>query len=46
MVGDNLEKDVYGALDFGLDAIWFNTGKRKTPKGIISVERLPQIMNL
>ena len=45
MVGDNLEKDVYGALDFGLDAIWFNTGKRKTPKGIISVECLLQIIN-
>ena len=45
MVGDSLENDIRGALDFGFDAIWFNPMKKKIPKGILSVESLKQIVN-
>jgi len=46
MVGDNLKKDIYGALDFGFDAIWFNKEQHQIPKGIKSVKHLIQIINL
>ena len=46
MVGDNLEKDVYGAFDFGFEAIWLNKEKKKIPEGINSVDCLLEIINL
>lgn len=45
MVGDNLEKDVIGALNFGLNAIWLNIGKQQIPENIISIDNLLQIIN-
>ena len=30
MIGDSLEADIYGALNFGMDAIYFNP--HNTPK--------------
>lgn len=44
LIGDSLEKDIYGALDFGFDAIWFNAGKKSVPDGIKSVTKLSQII--
>jgi len=44
MVGDHLEKDIQGALDFGIDAIWLNTAKQPVPKGIISVSCLAEML--
>ncbi len=46
LVGDSLDKDVRGALDFGFDAIWFNIKKKTVPKGINSVNHLMQIIDL
>ena len=41
MIGDSLEADVYGALNFGMDAIYFN------PTGLDKPEDVPlQITNL
>lgn len=29
MIGDNIEADIIGAINFGMDAIWFNPNKEK-----------------
>ena len=34
MIGDSLEADIYGALNFGLDAIYFNPGNQPVPSNI------------
>lgn len=41
MIGDSLEADIYGALNFGIEAIFFNPTKKEKPA---DVER--QIMHL
>ncbi|UKT63310.1 YjjG family noncanonical pyrimidine nucleotidase [Pedobacter mucosus] len=47
MIGDSLEADIYGALDFGMDAIFFNPTKKDKPENvaqqIIHLEELLQI---
>jgi putative hydrolase of the HAD superfamily len=43
MIGDNLEADVYGALDFGIQAICFNYHKEIIPKEILSINRLTEL---
>jgi putative hydrolase of the HAD superfamily len=40
MIGDNLEADVLGALDVGLDAICFNYHKENLSNGIKFVDNL------
>ncbi len=40
MVGDCLEADVRGALDFGIDAIFFNPTKAPSPDGICQINHL------
>ena len=40
MIGDNLEADIIGALDFGIDAICFNYHKEKINNGIKHVDNL------
>ena len=40
MVGDNLEADILGALDFGIDAICFNYHKENLTNGIKFVDNL------
>ncbi|MCZ4224310.1 YjjG family noncanonical pyrimidine nucleotidase [Pedobacter rhodius] len=44
MIGDSLEADVYGALNFGMEAIFFNPMKKEKPedvkKEIIHLEEL------
>ena len=43
MIGDNLEADILGALNIGMDAILFNYHKISVPNGIISVDKLNQL---
>ena len=40
MIGDNLEADILGALNSGMDAILFNFHKISVPKGITSIDKL------
>jgi putative hydrolase of the HAD superfamily len=37
LVGDDLEKDVMGALRSGLRAVWYNPGGRPCPPGIVEI---------
>ncbi|TDG37208.1 noncanonical pyrimidine nucleotidase, YjjG family [Pedobacter changchengzhani] len=34
MIGDSLEADIYGALNFGMDAIFFNPLKKEKPEDV------------
>jgi len=43
MIGDNLEADIQGSLDVGMDAILFNYHKISVPNGIISIDKLNQL---
>ena len=45
LVGDSLENDVLGALDFGFDAVWYNRDRKTVPKGIKSITRLSQLLD-
>ena len=40
MIGDNLDADIHGALNSGMDAILFNFHKIIVPKGITSIDKL------
>ena len=44
MIGDNLEQDVYGALNAGIDAIWFNPQNQPVPYGIKAITSLNLII--
>ena len=43
MIGDNLEADIEGALNVGMDAILFNYHKISVPKGVNSINKLNQL---
>jgi putative hydrolase of the HAD superfamily len=45
MIGDCLEADVRGALDFGIEAIFFNPKEEKTPEGIHQINHLLELNN-
>jgi putative hydrolase of the HAD superfamily len=45
MIGDCLEADVRGALDFGIDAIFFNPNKDQSPEGICQINHLLELKN-
>jgi len=45
MIGDCLEADVQGALDFGIDAIFFNPNKDQSPEGICQINHLLELKN-
>ena len=45
MIGDNLEQDVLGALNFGFDAVWYNPGRKQVPENIPWVHHLSQILD-
>jgi putative hydrolase of the HAD superfamily len=45
MIGDCLEADVQGALDFGIDALFFNPNKEVSPAGIIEINHLLALKN-
>ena len=43
MIGDDIEADVYGALRFGIDAIYFNEHKVEVPTHIKQVNHLLEL---
>ena len=43
MIGDNLEADILGAKNMGMDALCFNYHKATIPKGIIAIKDLLEI---
>jgi putative hydrolase of the HAD superfamily len=45
MIGDCIEADVQGALNFGIEALFFNPNKALTPKGIIEINHLLELKN-
>ena len=45
MIGDNLEADIQGALNVGMNAILFNYHKVNVPKGVNSINKLDQLKN-
>ncbi len=45
MIGDSLEADVYGALNFGIDAIYFNPNKTEKPGNVpVQIHHLNELM--
>ena len=40
MVGDDLERDVMGALASGLNAIWYNRKRARVPSNVVAVSDL------
>lgn len=47
MIGDSLEADVYGALNFGMDAIYFNPLKQAKPNDIpVQIHSLDELTRL
>ncbi len=45
MIGDCLEADVKGALDFGMTAIYFNPNNDVSPEGICQINHLLELKN-
>lgn len=45
MIGDSLEADVQGAIDFGIEALFFNPNKETSPEGIIEINHLLELKN-
>lgn len=46
MIGDCIDADVKGALDFGISAIFFNPDKKKVPLAVTSVAHLSELKKL
>ena len=46
MIGDNIEADIYGALECGFSAILFNYHKINSPRKIISIDNLIELKSL
>ena len=47
MIGDSLEADVYGALNFGMDAIYFNPFNAPKPENVpVQVTHLKELLEL
>lgn len=45
MIGDCLDADVQGALDFGIDALFFNPNQADKPENIIAINHLLELKN-
>lgn len=45
MIGDCIDADVNGALNFGMDAIYFNENNKAVPSGIKQIKHLIEIKN-
>ena len=43
MIGDNIEADILGAKDIGMDTIYFNYHRSIIPDDIISIDFLTDI---
>ena len=46
MIGDSFEADILGALDFGIDAIFFNESKIAIEKEVYQVSHLLELKNI
>jgi len=47
MIGDSLEADVYGALNFGMDAIYFNPFNAPKPDDVpVQINGLKELMRM
>jgi putative hydrolase of the HAD superfamily len=47
MIGDSLEADVYGALNFGMDAIYFNPAALEKPDDVpVQITHLKELMKM
>ncbi len=46
MIGDGLEKDVLGALDNGIQAVWLNHKKDPVPENIDAIENLLELTGM
>jgi len=46
MIGDSFEADVLGALDFGIDAIYFNENKNEVKHDVYQVNHLLELKNI
>ena len=45
MIGDCLDADIAGALQFGIDAIWVNYQKTSNNNNIVQINHLAQLLN-
>jgi putative hydrolase of the HAD superfamily len=45
MIGDCIEADVQGALNFGIEAFFFNPNKEDKPENIIDINHLLELKN-
>ncbi len=47
MIGDSLEADIYGALNFGMDAIYFNPFNAPKPADVpVQIDHLKALMEI
>lgn len=46
MIGDSFEADILGALDFGIDAIYFNENKNEIKHDVCQVNHLLELKNI
>ena len=46
MIGDCLDADIKGAIDFGIHAIFFNPEKKEVPLNVTSVNHLLELKNI
>lgn len=46
MIGDDLDADVKGALNFGMDVIFFNSSEKKIAQGIKQITNLVQLKKI
>lgn len=46
MIGDSFEADVLGAIDFGIDAVFFNEGKIEINHDVFQVNHLLELKNI
>jgi putative hydrolase of the HAD superfamily len=46
MIGDSFEADVQGAIDFGIQAIFFNPYQEETPSSICQINHLLELKTI
>ncbi len=46
MIGDCIEADVNGAMNFGMKAIWFDQHQTPTPDGVVTIKHLLELKEL
>lgn len=46
MIGDNINADVNGALNVGMQAVWFNEFKLQNTTGVVEVQQLKQLLDI